>query len=88
VVGFTGSSIWHYLYSFPPVTEEMVNEGYADFARRFTPILDAYQELGVRFALEVHPTEIAFDTVTAKRALEAVNYHPSFGFFLPLSRSQ
>lgn len=80
VVGFTGSSIWHYLYSFPPVTEEMVNEGYADFARRFTPILDAYQELGVRFALEVHPTEIAFDTVTAKRALEAVNYHPSFGF--------
>lgn len=80
VVGFTGSSIWHYLYSFPPVTEEMVNKGYEDFARRFTPILDAYQKLGVRFALEVHPTEIAFDISTAERALQAVNYHPAFGF--------
>ena len=80
VVGFTGSSIWQYLYSFPPVTEDMINEGYTDFARRFTPILDAYQKLGVRFALEVHPTEIAFDTVTAERALKAVNYHPAFGF--------
>lgn len=80
VVGFTGSSIWSYLYSFPPVTEEMIEEGYADFARRFTPILDAYAELGVRFALEVHPTEIAFDTFSARRAMEAVNWHPAFGF--------
>lgn len=80
VVGFTGSSIWHLLYSFPPVTPEMVQGGYDDFARRFLPILDAYQEMGVRFALEVHPTEIAFDTVSAGRALEAVNNHPAFGF--------
>lgn len=62
VVGFTGSSIWHYLYSFPPVTDAMIQKGYDDFARRFTPILDEFQKLGVRFALEVHPTEIAFDT--------------------------
>lgn len=68
VVGFTGSSIWQWLYSFPPVTDEMVNEGYADFARRFIPILDEYQKLGVRFALEVHPTEIAFDTYSARKA--------------------
>lgn len=80
VVGFTGSSIWQYLYSFPPVTAEMINRGYTDFAKRFIPILDAYQRLGVRFALEVHPTEIAFDIVTAERALEAVDYHPAFGF--------
>ena len=80
VVGFTGSSIWHLLYSFPPITEAMIDGGYADFARRFAPILDHFQSLGVRFALEVHPTEIAFDTVTARRALEAVNYHPAFGF--------
>ena len=80
VVGFTGSSIWQWLYSFPPVTEEMIEEGYTDFARRFIPILDAYQELGVRFALEVHPSEIAFDTFSAKRALEAVGHHPAFGF--------
>lgn len=80
VVGFTGSSIWQWLYSFPPVTEEMIEEGYADFARRFIPILDEYQKLGVRFALEVHPSEIAFDTFSAKRAIEAVGYHPAFGF--------
>lgn len=80
VAGFTGSSIWQWLYSFPPVTEEMVEEGYADFARRFIPILDEYQKLGIRFALEVHPSEIAFDTYSARRALEAVNNHPAFGF--------
>ncbi|MDR0795950.1 MAG: sugar phosphate isomerase/epimerase [Tannerella sp.] len=80
VAGFTGSSIWQYLYSFPPVPEETVEEGFRDFARRFTPILDEYQKLGIRFALEVHPTEIAFDTVTAARAVEAVNNHPAFGF--------
>lgn len=80
VVGFTGSSIWHLLYSFPPVTEAMIEKGFQDFARRFIPILDEYQKLGIRYALEVHPTEIAFDTVSARRALEALNNHPAFGF--------
>ena len=80
IVGFTGSSIWNYLYSFPPTPEEMIEEGFRDFARRFTPILDEYEKSGIRFALEVHPTEIAFDTVTAERALKAINYHPAFGF--------
>ncbi|MDR1644706.1 MAG: sugar phosphate isomerase/epimerase [Tannerellaceae bacterium] len=80
VVGFCGSPIWQYLYSFPPVPASLIEDGYGEFARRFTPILDEYQRLGVRFALEVHPTEIAFDTVTARRALEAVGSHPAFGF--------
>ncbi len=80
VVGFTGSPIWPLLYAFPPTPQKMIDDGFAEFARCWTPILDAYQELGVRFALEVHPTEIAFDTVTAERALEALDHHPSFGF--------
>jgi len=80
VAGFTGSSIWQYLYSFPPTPDEMIEEGYKDFARRFIPILDEYKKLGVRFALEVHPTEIAFDIITAERALMAIDYHPAFGF--------
>ncbi len=80
VNGFTGSSIWHLNYSFPPVPPEMIEEGYADFARRFKPIMDEYQSLGVKFALEVHPTEIAFDSATAERALAAINNHPAFGF--------
>jgi sugar phosphate isomerase/epimerase len=80
VVGFTGSPIWHLLYSFPPVTDEMIKEGYQEFARRFKPILDEYDRLGVRFALEVHPTEIAFDTFSAYTTLEAIDFHPAFGF--------
>lgn len=80
VIGFTGSSIWPFLYSFPAVSQEMIDEGYKDFSRRWIPILDAYQSIGVRYALEVHPTEIAFDIETAKRALKAVDYHPAFGF--------
>ena len=80
VIGFTGSSIWHLLYSFPPVTDKMIEDGFKDFAKRFTPILDAYQKMGVRFALEAHPTEIAFDIASAERAVAAVNNHPAFGF--------
>jgi len=80
VNGFTGSPIWHLIYSFPPVTDAMIEAGYADFARRWTPILDAYQKLGIRFALEVHPTEIAFDIASAERALAALQGHPAFGF--------
>jgi sugar phosphate isomerase/epimerase len=80
VNGFTGSSIWHLLYSFPPAPESMIEAGFRDFADRWNPILDAFDEVGVRFALEVHPTEIAFDIATAERALEAVGRRESFGF--------
>jgi sugar phosphate isomerase/epimerase len=80
VNGFTGSSIWHLLYGFPPVLPGQIDAGFRDFAERWTPILDAFREAGVRFALEVHPSEIAFDLNTAGRALEAVGGHPAFGF--------
>jgi sugar phosphate isomerase/epimerase len=80
VNGFTGSSIWPYIYSFPPVSQQMIDKGYDDFARRWKPILDEYKKLGIKFALEVHPTEIAFDIASAERALKALNYHPAFGF--------
>jgi sugar phosphate isomerase/epimerase len=80
VNGFTGSSIWPYLYSFPPVPESMIEAGFQQFAERFHPILDVFGECGVRFALEVHPTEIAFDIHTARRALEALGNRPEFGF--------
>ena len=80
VVGFTGSSIWHLVYDFPPVSEEMVDKGYEYFAKMWNPILDVYEECGVRFALEVHPAEIAYDIVTAHRALEAINHREIFGF--------
>ncbi len=80
VNGFTGSSIWHLLYSFPPVLPEQIEEGYHDFARRWTPIMDAYKSLGMKFGLEVHPTEIAFDIASTERALKAIKNHEAFGF--------
>jgi len=80
VNGFTGSPIWHLNYSFPPVSADMIEDGFKEFASRWTPILDKYKELGVFFGLEVHPTEIAFDIASARKALKAVNNHPNFGF--------
>jgi len=80
VNGFTGSPIWHLLYGFPPTPASMVEEGFELFARQWKPILDAFQEAGVRYALEVHPTEIAFDISSAQKVLEALNHHPAFGF--------
>ena len=80
VNGFTGSTIWPLHYSWPPNLPGAIDAGFQDFAERWAPILDVFQEVGVRFALEVHPGEIAFDTVSAARALEAVNHHPAFGF--------
>jgi sugar phosphate isomerase/epimerase len=80
VNGFTGSSIWHLVYSFPPVLPEQVDEGFRDFADRWNPILDVFDEVGVRFALEVHPTEIAFDIASAERAVAALGGRGAFGF--------
>ena len=80
VNGFTGSSIWHMVYSFPPASGEMIEDGFRYFAKMWNPILDEFDKRGVRFALEVHPTEIAFDIITARRALEAVNHRDTFGF--------
>ncbi len=80
VNGFTGSGIWHMIYSFPPVSDAMIQKGFDDFAALWNPILDVFDKSGVKFALEVHPTEIAFDIVTAKRALAALKNRKAFGF--------
>ena len=80
VVGFTGSPIWQMVYPFPPMPPEMIKKGYEKFARQWIPILDEFEKLGIKFALEVHPTEIAFDIHTAHMTLNALNNHPAFGF--------
>jgi sugar phosphate isomerase/epimerase len=79
VVGFTGSSIWRYLAMFPPVPQSVLDDGYADFADRWNPILDVFDEVGVRFAHEVHPSEIAYDYYTTQRTLDAIGHRPAFG---------
>lgn len=79
VNGFTGSKIWHLVAMFPPVPQEMIEDGYQDFADRWNPIFDVFDEVGVKFALEVHQGEIAYDFWTTKRTLESVNRREAFG---------
>ncbi len=79
VNGFTGSPIWHMLYSFPPNDFEQIERGYSEFAERWTPIIEAFEREGVRFGLEVHPTEIAYDFVTTRRTLAAIGRRGAFG---------
>jgi sugar phosphate isomerase/epimerase len=79
VIGFTGSASWIYVAGFPPVPEELIEGGYQDFAERWGPIIDVFEQEGVRFALEVHPSEIAYDYWTARRTLEAMGDREGFG---------
>ncbi len=79
VNGFTGSPIWHLFYSFPPNDWEVIAAGYREFADRWNPIIDVFDQEGVRFALEVHPTEIAYDLVTTEQTLAAIGHRPGFG---------
>jgi sugar phosphate isomerase/epimerase len=79
VIGFTGSAVWKYVAMFPPVPESVIEAGYDDFAERWNPILDVFDEAGVRFAHEVHPSEIAYDYWSTHRALEAVGHRTAFG---------
>ena len=80
VNGFTGSPVWHMIYRFPPTSDAMIDAGYQEFADRWTPILDLFAYEGVKFALEAHPSEIAYDIYTAEKTLEALDHHPAFGF--------
>lgn len=80
VVGFTGSKIWPYVAMFPPVPESVIDAGYEDFANRWNPILDVFDSEGVRFAHEVHPSEIAYDYWSSVRTLEAIGHRKAFGF--------
>lgn len=79
VTGFTGSSVWHMLYSFPPNDFAEIERGYEEFAQRWNPIIDVFDQEGVKFALEVHPTEIAYDFVTTRKTLDAIGNRPGFG---------
>src|SRR6188472_1858237 len=76
VIGFTGSKIWKYVAMFPPAADAWVDEGYQDFADRWNPIIDVYDKVGVRFAHEVHPSEIAYDYWSTVATLDAIDHRP------------
>jgi sugar phosphate isomerase/epimerase len=80
VTGFMGSPVWKYWYSFPQTSEKMVDDAFKEIVRLWSPIFDEFDKHGVKFALEVHPTEIAFDYYTAERLLKEFKYRPTLGF--------
>ena len=80
VTGFMGSPIWKYWYSFPQTSQTMVDDAFKEIVGLWTPIFDEFDACGVKFALEVHPTEIAFDFYTAQRLLAEFHDRPTLGF--------
>jgi sugar phosphate isomerase/epimerase len=80
LTGFSGSSIWPYVNGYPAADSSLIAAGFAEFATRWNPILDACRDAGIKFAMEVHPGQIAFDLYSAERALEALGGREEFGF--------
>ena len=80
VTGFMGSPIWAYWYSFPQTTDKMIDDGFKKIVDLWSPIFDEFDKCGVKFALEVHPTEIAFDYYTAERLLKEFKNRKTLGF--------
>ena len=79
ITGFMGSPIWNYWYSFPQTTEDMIEEGFSTIVERWTPLLDEMDKNGILFALEVHPTEIAFDYYTFEKLLKVFDFRKTLG---------
>ena len=80
VTGFVGSPVWNYWYSFPQTTQGQIDAAFVQVASLWNPILDVFDQCCVRFALEVHPTEIAFDYYSSEKLLKAFEYRKTFGF--------
>lgn len=78
--GFTGSPMWAGVQGYPQPDEALVREGLQTFAAQWQPILAACAEAGLRFALEVHPGQVAFDLYSAELVLEALEGREEFGF--------
>ena len=73
---FSGALLWPYLYPWPQRPKGLVAEGFSELARRWRPILDAFDEEGVNACYEIHPGEDLHDGISFERFLEAVGAHP------------
>ena len=73
---FSGALLWHTVYPWPQRPSGLVEEGFAELARRWKPLLDTFEEEGVDACFELHPGEDLHDGVTFERFLGAVGNHP------------
>jgi sugar phosphate isomerase/epimerase len=72
---FSGAFLWHTVYPWPQRPAGLVEDGFRELARRWTPILDAFDEAGVDLCFEIHPGEDLHDGVTFERFLDATGQH-------------
>ncbi len=75
-VTFSGALLWPYFYPWPQRPAGLVEEGFAELARRWKPLLDEAEECGVDLCFEIHPGEDLHDGATWERFLDAVGGHP------------
>jgi sugar phosphate isomerase/epimerase len=73
---FSGALAWPFVYPWPQRPAGLVEEAFAELARRWKPILDVFDECGVDACYEIHPGEDLHDGATYERFLEAVGNHP------------
>ncbi|WIW90399.1 sugar phosphate isomerase/epimerase (plasmid) [Sphingobium sp. V4] len=73
---FPGALAWPYVYPWPQRPAGLIEEAFAELARRWRPILDAFDDAGVDCAYEIHPGEDIHDGATWERFLTAVEHHP------------
>ena len=74
-VTFSGSLLWPYLYPYPQWPDGLIEDGFDELARRWRPILDAFDASGVDLCYEIHPTEDLHDGLTFEMFLERVDGH-------------
>lgn len=72
---FSGALAWPYLYPWPQRPAGLVEEAFAELGRRWTPILDAFEDSGVDVCFEIHPGEDLHDGATFERFLDQVSGH-------------
>ncbi|MEX0298589.1 MAG: sugar phosphate isomerase/epimerase family protein [Kordiimonas sp.] len=72
---FSGALAWHTVYPWPQRPANFVNDAFKELAKRWTPILDAFDAAGVDVCYELHPGEDLFDGITFERFLDLVGGH-------------
>ena len=73
---FSGAFLWHLAYPWPQRPAGLVEQGFAELARRWLPILNAFDDAGVDVCYEIHPGEDLHDGASFERFLAAVDNHP------------
>ena len=73
---FSGALAWPYLYPWPQRPPGLIETAFDELGRRWTPILNAFDEAGVDVCYEIHPGEDLHDGASFEMFLERVGNHP------------